>query len=113
MTSRPTGFPYGVAERADLGFSWHVRKFPGSAGDFQTQLVAQVPEHFLEVGVVGPYAAQVIGELAGLPRGGCTAGPARPGASPWLVGGRRGSVVPEAQVTFPVTPDPVAGRLAQ
>jgi hypothetical protein len=77
MTSRPTGFPDGAAERADLGFSWHVRKFPGSAGDFHTQLVAQVPEHFLEVGVVGSFAAQVIGELAGLPRGGCAAGPAR------------------------------------
>lgn len=56
----------GTPERADLGFGGHVRQSLGCPGDFHAELVAQVPEHFLEVGVVGPLAARVLGELPGL-----------------------------------------------
>lgn len=99
----PAGFPDGVVERADLGFGRHVGQLLGRAGDLDAQFLAQVPEQLLEVGVVGPLAAQVPGELAGLCAGpGSAAGPA---ASLALQGGVR----VQAEAAAHVEPDLAIG----
>lgn len=63
------GGPDGLVIAADLVFGGDVGQCLGRLGDLDAEFGAQVPEDLYEVGVVGPFAAQVPGELAGLAPG--------------------------------------------
>src|SRR5450755_4186158 len=58
------GDPDGFVEGADLVFGRDVRELLGRALDLDAELVAEVAEDLLEVGVVGSFCSEVLGELA-------------------------------------------------
>ena len=72
------GLPHRLVVAADLVLGGDVGQRPGLPGDLDVEFGAQVPEHVLEVGVVGSLAAQVFDQLTGLAfRRGTGAGAAR------------------------------------
>ncbi|MDR8413625.1 hypothetical protein MTP10_33430 [Nonomuraea sp. 3-1Str] len=66
--------PHGGVVAADLGLGGDVGQLLGLVLHLDAEFGAWVPEDLLEVGVVGPFLAQVFGQLAGLALGG---GPGR------------------------------------
>ena len=101
----PAGLPDDLVVAADLGFGGDVGQFLGLARDLDAQLGAQVPEDLLEVGVVGPFVAQVLGELTRLALGRCPLRPAAAGAGSRGGSGSRSRWVSHVEVELAVGGD--------
>ena len=92
------GGPHRLVVAADLRLGGHVRQFLRGGGHLDAELVAQVPEHLFEVGVVRAFTAQVPGELAGFAPGRgalCRAAVLTHRRGPAQGGSRRSDVPPD------------------